>query len=505
MGRKLNIEQLFASKLEGLEQTPSPSVWKKTARTVRRKQFFRFRPGRMNIYYLAGMAVVGTAIAYYVTAGDMHQFTEGAEETAEHVVKTTKDAKVNAEGVGSAENAEDAAMEGRITAADAENAQEAAKRAGNAGEVETTTGAKGNAAGKPNTAVHAKANAAENGSGNDAGGNAAGVETAKETAGNTEEATTTNSAAGNTKEEAKAAATGPPAGPSEEAAPEEVSTMIPYFTPSVQSGCAPLTVTFINTSANAAEYDWDVGFEMNTTNLRSPVVTYTDPGTYTVTLTATDRHGMTKSHSTIITVYPSPVAKYTFDQGNIYNYSTDAGTFAWYLVPASRTDALPAVPDAASLSRLGLHPFSTSYQPSGSEVIDARQHNVDDVHLLLVAINASGCMDTAMRRLPLPASPELVFPTVFSPNPDGSIGGYFNPNHPNNQVFHPQFSEQPASYHLQVFNKAGELLFETTDIYIGWDGYYQEAPAPRGVYIYQVTGTWKNGDSFQYRGDVTIL
>jgi PKD repeat protein len=470
MSTKLNIEQLFASKLEGLEQTPSPSVWKKTARTVRRKQFFRFKPGRLNIYYLVGMVVVGAAVTYYLTAEDVGGTAEDAKENAE-VVETMKDA-------------EGTAGKDRVTAKGAKGGKVSAEDA------VTAKGAERDTENVAKSAEDAEDNSKELNL------------TAKDTTG----AGRTDSAAKDPGpgQVSSGDATGQSPDHSEDTAPKQVSTMIPYFTPTVQAGCAPLTVTFINTSVNAADYDWNVGFETNNTHLSSPVVTYTNPGTYTVTLTATDQQGITKSHATTITVYPSPMAKFEINQGNIYNYSTDAEAFAWYLVPTSPADALRAAPDPASLARQGIHPFSTGYQPSLTEVNNAHQHD-DGVQLLLVATNASGCTDTAMHRLPLPALPELVFPTAFSPNPDGSIGGYYNPNHPNNQVFHPQFSEQPASYHLQVFNKAGELLFETTDIYIGWDGYYQEAPAPRGVYIYQVTGTWKNGDAYNYRGDITIL
>jgi len=122
-----------------------------------------------------------------------------------------------------------------------------------------------------------------------------------------------------------------------------------------------------------------------------------------------------------------------------------------------------------------------------------------------MAKSIHGCMDTAVQVLPDQKMPELIFPNAFSPDPNGPSGGYYNPNEPNNQVFHPKYSEKPATYTLKLFNKAGERIFETDEIETGWDGYYKESPAPRGVYIYQCTGTWKNGDSYNYRGDIIIL
>lgn len=61
------------------------------------------------------------------------------------------------------------------------------------------------------------------------------------------------------------------------------------FTATPVAGCAPLTVAFTNTSSGDANYpntySWDFG-DGNTSDQANPTHTYTEPGTYTVTLTA---------------------------------------------------------------------------------------------------------------------------------------------------------------------------------------------------------------------------
>ena len=254
-----------------------------------------------------------------------------------------------------------------------------------------------------------------------------------------------------------------------------------YFTPSVTEGCAPLTVEFTNLSINAKEYVWNLGANQPVTRNPHPATVYTEPGTYTVSLVAKDAQGLARSHTEQIVVHPKPTAAFEIDAGEVYNYSMGAVEYAW-LLSSNRKQVI-----------------SDAFQ------VDLDQLPARGDSLMLIATNIFGCRDTVLQAIPAPGSPELQFPTAFSPNPDGSTGGYYNPNEPGNQVFYPRYSEAPIQYSLKIFNKAGELIFETNDIGTGWDGYHKESPVPGGVYIYQCTGTWKSGKPFIYRGDVTIL
>ncbi|MCG8700909.1 MAG: gliding motility-associated C-terminal domain-containing protein, partial [Bacteroidales bacterium] len=60
---------------------------------------------------------------------------------------------------------------------------------------------------------------------------------------------------------------------------------------------------------------------------------------------------------------------------------------------------------------------------------------------------------------------------------------------------------------LQVFNKWGRLIFETTDFSVGWDGTYRNGnKAPAGVYVYQIS--YSNGElniDNTKKGTVTLV
>ncbi|NYJ05835.1 PKD domain-containing protein [Petropleomorpha daqingensis] len=80
------------------------------------------------------------------------------------------------------------------------------------------------------------------------------------------------------------------------------------FTVDKTSGTAPLAVQFTDTSTGGpTSWAWDFGDTTSATT-QNPAHTYTTPGTYQVTLTATNTTGSTTSAATTITVSPAPVA-----------------------------------------------------------------------------------------------------------------------------------------------------------------------------------------------------
>lgn len=68
----------------------------------------------------------------------------------------------------------------------------------------------------------------------------------------------------------------------------------------------------------------------------------------------------------------------------------------------------------------------------------------------------------------------LFFPNAFSPNADGR-----------NDVFN-GIGTDITFFNMQIFNRWGEMIFETFDKDKGWDGKYKGDVAPTGVYIYVV-------------------
>lgn len=95
-------------------------------------------------------------------------------------------------------------------------------------------------------------------------------------------------------------------------------------------------------------------------------------------------------------------------------------------------------------------------------------------------------------------SPDVYLPTAFSPNDDGI-----------NDTFRPAFAS-PADllrYHLQIFDRWGNLLFENDNPTTGWDGNFRgRAAADVYVFVLEYDMTGENGvRSFIKTGNVTLL
>jgi gliding motility-associated-like protein len=71
----------------------------------------------------------------------------------------------------------------------------------------------------------------------------------------------------------------------------------------------------------------------------------------------------------------------------------------------------------------------------------------------------------------------MFVPNVFSPNRDGI-----------NDVFQPTFSKPGAieTYRLQIFDRWGNLMFESQDPAVGWDGQSNDKVLNPGVYVWRI-------------------
>jgi gliding motility-associated-like protein len=87
----------------------------------------------------------------------------------------------------------------------------------------------------------------------------------------------------------------------------------------------------------------------------------------------------------------------------------------------------------------------------------------------------NGCKNLAMVNI-IPCDIELLIPTAFSPDGDG-LNDVFGPLVP---------AVQLSDYSLLIYNRWGQLIFESKDISQGWDGRINDQPAPMDVYSYVI-------------------
>ena len=452
MSEQLNIEQLVRSKLEDKQITPSAGTWKRIRRKMRWKQFMRFDPGRFNIFYTAGILVIGAGV---ITLTRMDPTADRPKD------RPVRQQPAQQEITAPVEEYEE------VNPVEAERKEETRQ------EMRTGTG------------EQIKESETVPGTGEQS---AAGEEAGKEKVAGQQE---TGRQPGGLQASGKV----------EEDAPEVPTpgTMIAYFTSSVQSGCAPLTVQFFNRSVNHTTVSWSMGTGLPVTG-EDQVYTFDEPGQHHVTMTAMNAEGQTSSFHQVIRVYPVPEADFEIEEGirssqgpetyELINYSVGTISCRW---------------DLAGEDKTALQGWSSEeFQPSLRLTELAKQSK----YIRLVATNEHGCSHTAFREIPEPPgsqAPQLSFPTAFSPNTAGPTGGHYSPHEKRNDVFYPVFETAPLEYRLRIYTRRGELVFQTDDIYQGWDGYYLQERSAAGVYVWMAEGTWVSGEEFRMQGDVTLI
>lgn len=115
------------------------------------------------------------------------------------------------------------------------------------------------------------------------------------------------------------------------------------------SGCAPLTVNFTNASPGNS-YLWYLQNNDTTSVIANPSVTYTNPGTYSVSLViyTPGSCNIKDSAITFVTVFPNPVSAFTTTYSSCSNTiattnnSIGSGTYNWDWGDSSPTSTLTA-------------------------------------------------------------------------------------------------------------------------------------------------------------------
>lgn len=113
---------------------------------------------------------------------------------------------------------------------------------------------------------------------------------------------------------------------------------------------------------------------------------------------------------------------------------------------------------------------------------------VDDVSVVL-------CEDTVPPPPPPPPAQvsSLATYNAFSPNGDGVNDLFLTTNQ--NLVY----------YHLTIFNRWGNTLFEATDPHAGWNGTYQGGDVPEGIYFYLIEARGIDQKEYLFKGYITLI
>ena len=112
--------------------------------------------------------------------------------------------------------------------------------------------------------------------------------------------------------------------------------------------------------------------------------------------------------------------------------------------------------------------------------------------------NNLGCLDTIIRVVIIIPDYQLFAPNAFTPDNNDLI----------NDTWFPQgFGIDSSSFEMYIYNRWGDLIFETNDINNGWDGRANNGRkiAPQGVYVWLVLTKDLTGYPHEHIGRVTLI
>ena len=85
-------------------------------------------------------------------------------------------------------------------------------------------------------------------------------------------------------------------------------------------------------------------------------------------------------------------------------------------------------------------------------------------------------------------------PTAFTPNDDGL-----------NDTYKPLIPAPVTNYQMQIWNRWGQLMFETKNYKTGWDGTFKSKYQPLGAYVFQITLTDIDGNNVKKSGTLMLI
>lgn len=273
-----------------------------------------------------------------------------------------------------------------------------------------------------------------------------------------------------------------------------VPPLIAEFTVIPEIACFPTDLTVTENLATGDKFEWrvlDAGGTAASSNSVLPVFKIPSPGIYTVELVTTNSFtGDQKTATRDVTIYNLPMASFDVRPSTVYvpdgelntfNFSDGATEYEW---------------------DFGDGTLTTEKEPSHVYKIEG------SYQVMLIAKNDHGngvvCTDTLTRKVTAKQGGVTRVPNAFTPNPNGPTGPLPGSNS-FNDVFLPQV-KGAEEFNMQIFDRWGNLIFESNNANEGWDGYNRSGEImPAGVYVFKLTLRLSDGQRTTQVGDITMI
>lgn len=322
------------------------------------------------------------------------------------------------------------------------------------------------------------------------------------------------------------------------------------FTVSNDTGCAPHTVTFTNTSIGEDSFQWNLGQGSSSNNTQEQI-TYQQSGSYQTSLAISSVQGCLDTAYKTIHVFNNPIATITSDTGicigdSVMLIASGGTNYAWSpptFISSTTNDTVIVYPDSTTLYSVivstpegcedssqteviviqqpnpnsGLldssiiigedldldvnagNNFNYRWTPSdGLSCDDCPNPNVKPLRSQTYILNISddfGCFninDTIT--ISVAEMYSLDVPKAFTPNGDGV-----------NDIIYVKGWGLKDLISFKIYNRFGELIFESTDFNVGWNGKYRGKEQNIETYIYTVEALTFGNRVLSKKGNISLL
>jgi gliding motility-associated-like protein len=140
----------------------------------------------------------------------------------------------------------------------------------------------------------------------------------------------------------------------------------------------------------------------------------------------------------------------------------------------------------------------TSYltcEKCASQVIQIKDEHEDPISFIVEYRDTLGCFVSQDEyRICILDKYTVDVPSAFTPNGAGE-----------NDVIYLNGHGIEEFFYFRIYNRWGELIFETNDINVGWDGTYKGQAQNMETYIYQAKVLFYNGEFEEKGGSITLI
>jgi gliding motility-associated-like protein len=202
------------------------------------------------------------------------------------------------------------------------------------------------------------------------------------------------------------------------------------------------------------------------------------PGSYSVTIT--DANGCSKTLTNLIVNYSDSLPAFDAyaDDASLYQGQTTQ----LHCVPDSNIYSYTWTPSQYLSSSTIPNPFTTPYAPVNYVATMTDQNGCSVIDTVFLEVDVVIC-----------GEPEVFIPNAFSPNNDGE-----------NELLYVRGNSIKTML-LRIYDRWGELVFETNSKTSGWNGTYKNKPVDPGVFVYYLDVICFDEQKFFKKGNITVI